>query len=149
MTPHRHWLLNFTPMVIPIRLADGKVVYSTGIGTVQFIPKVDGKQFQGVELTRVLHVPALRNNLLSLLYLMQKKDFTVIIKKNHVDFVLGNALLFTAQVNESNITLLNGSTVFSSENANIASLNLSLWHHRLGHLNMDSIRLLISKNMVT
>ena len=45
MIPHHHWLQNFTPAIIPIRLADHKVVYATGIGTVQFIPKVDGKQF--------------------------------------------------------------------------------------------------------
>ncbi|KZS86476.1 hypothetical protein SISNIDRAFT_388448, partial [Sistotremastrum niveocremeum HHB9708] len=38
MTPHRHWFHNYQPYVTPIRLADGSIVYSAGIGTVQFQP---------------------------------------------------------------------------------------------------------------
>ena len=44
MTPHHHWICNFHPFVIPIQLADHQVIYSTGVGTVQFVPVVDGSQ---------------------------------------------------------------------------------------------------------
>ena len=30
MTPHRHWLHNYVPKRIPIKLADNKTVYSAG-----------------------------------------------------------------------------------------------------------------------
>jgi len=32
------------PYRIPIRLADGSVLYSEGIGSVRFIPEVNGRQ---------------------------------------------------------------------------------------------------------
>lgn len=32
MTPHRHWMRNYTPISIPIRLADHFVVYAAGPG---------------------------------------------------------------------------------------------------------------------
>jgi len=34
MTPHRHWVRNYLPLRIPIRLADNSIVYSSGVGTV-------------------------------------------------------------------------------------------------------------------
>ena len=44
MTFNWHWMCNMTPHCIPIRLADGSVVYSEGIGTVQFSPVVHGQE---------------------------------------------------------------------------------------------------------
>ena len=59
MTPHRHWVHNYTPLRIPIRLADNRVIYSSGVGTVVFNPVIDGKRLQTLEFTKVLHVPEL------------------------------------------------------------------------------------------
>ena len=67
MTPHRHWLRSYAPFRVPIRLADSTIVYSAGVGSVVFQPVVDGKLARPVEFSRVLHVPALRNNLLACL----------------------------------------------------------------------------------
>ncbi|KIN92924.1 hypothetical protein M404DRAFT_35803 [Pisolithus tinctorius Marx 270] len=36
MTLHRHWLRNYSPKHIPIKLADNKIVYSAGIGSVLY-----------------------------------------------------------------------------------------------------------------
>ena len=33
MTPHRHWLRNYAPKRVAIKLADNNIVYSTGVGT--------------------------------------------------------------------------------------------------------------------
>ena len=41
MTPHRHWLKNYSPFHVPIRLADDTVVYSEGVGSVVFKPVID------------------------------------------------------------------------------------------------------------
>ena len=55
MTAHR----------IPICLADGSVVYSEEIGTVQFTPVVNGQEMVPLEFTNVLYVPSLSSNLFS------------------------------------------------------------------------------------
>ena len=65
MTPHKHWLRGLKPYVVPIRLADHSLVYSAGVGSVVFKPLIHGKAAQEIEFSRVLYVPALRNNLLA------------------------------------------------------------------------------------
>src|SRR6266705_411415 len=78
MTPHYHWVQNYSPLCIPIRLADNSIVYSSGVGTVVLHPRMmDGKASQAVEFTRVLHVPSLCNNLLSCLYLARHKNIEI------------------------------------------------------------------------
>ena len=42
MTFNRHWMRHMTPHRIQIRLADGSVVYFEGIGSVRFIPAIEG-----------------------------------------------------------------------------------------------------------
>src|ERR1700742_92947 len=69
MTPHRHWFVSYEAFQTPIRLADGKVIYSAGIGAVDFVPLVDGVAQRPIRFSRVLHVPDLRNNLLLVLFL--------------------------------------------------------------------------------
>ena len=64
MTPHCHWLHNYVPKRVPIKLADNKTVYFAGEGIVYFNPIIDGKAARTFGFTRVLHVPDLRNNLL-------------------------------------------------------------------------------------
>jgi hypothetical protein len=86
MTPHHHWLRNYAPRRVPIKLADNNIVYSAGVRTVVFSPVVDGKTVRAVEFTRVSHVPDLRNNLLSVLYLTRNIGFTVHINSSHMSF---------------------------------------------------------------
>ena len=44
MTPHCHWLHNYTPKHVAIKLTDNTVVYSAGVGSVVFNPVIDGKR---------------------------------------------------------------------------------------------------------
>ena len=152
MTPHRHWFATYKPHVIPIRLADGKVVMSAGIGSVKFQPSdVKGHTLQ---FERVLHVPSLRSNLLSVLYLTTKKGYVVKIEQSTMHFYRNDSLLFTATVNHTNTALLNGVTLPMTEFAGLASsstcpLDTSLWHRRFGHLNIADVKKLLSKNLVS
>lgn len=41
MTPHRHWFRSYSPHVVPVRLADDSVIYSQGMGSVEFVPVVN------------------------------------------------------------------------------------------------------------
>ena len=56
-----------TPHHIPICLADRSVVYSEGIGTVQFTPVVNGQEIAPLKFTNVLYVSSLSSNLFSVL----------------------------------------------------------------------------------
>src|SRR6202000_636377 len=44
MTPHCHWFSSYAPHHVPIKLADNNIVYSAGIGSVVFIPRVNGSE---------------------------------------------------------------------------------------------------------
>ena len=84
MTPHCHWLRNYKPCCIEVKLAGGSSIYSEGVGTVMFQPIINGSPAQQVEFTNVLHVPVLRSNLFSVLFLSMHRDFLIEIKKDTV-----------------------------------------------------------------
>src|SRR5882757_9011456 len=54
MTPHCHWLRNYKLHCIEISLADGSVIYSEGIGSVQFEPVINGRTMQIMEFSNIL-----------------------------------------------------------------------------------------------
>ena len=151
MTPHRHWFNSYKPQSTPIRLANNQIIHSAEIGSVCFQPVVNGKPGQLLEFHRVLHVPQLRNNLLSVLYLTQHKSYIVTIKKDRLLFRRNGSLLFTATVNSNNAAFLDGQVVPMSHFAGATStcaLDYALWHHRFAHLNHEDVRKLHSRELV-
>ena len=151
MTPHRSWFHDYAPYIVPVRLANGVFIKSAGVGTIVFRPK-DGTKVHMVKFSRVLHVPQLESNLLSILYLTQKKDFVVTIVKDKMSFSKNSVELFTATVNSNNSAHLDGVTIPKSEFAGRIStcpLDLTLWHRRFSHLNHGDIKKLYSKTLVT
>ena len=81
MTQHKLWIRNYKPYKVPVRLADHSIIYSEGIGSVYYRPLINGQQAGDIEFTRVLHVSALCNNLLSVLYLTKYRGIDVHISK--------------------------------------------------------------------
>jgi len=151
ITPHQHWIRNYTPYRVSIHLADNRVIYSEGVGTIVFHPLVNKKDSRDVELTQILHVPALQNNLLPVLYLMRQKQFDIHISFNTISFSCSGSVLFTATIDNNNIGYLNGTTLSSSEQVHMSStlpFNLSLWHKRLCHHKYRGIKMLIKDNLV-
>jgi hypothetical protein len=69
MTFNCHWMHNLMPHCILIWLADGSIIHSEGIGSVQFTAVVNGQESGLLEFSNVLYVPNLSSNLLSVLYL--------------------------------------------------------------------------------
>ena len=76
MTPHREWFKSYTPCSVPIRVANGQVVFAAGRGTVEFAPVKDSRNLRSVLFSNVLHVPRLNQNLLSVLTLTCEHAFT-------------------------------------------------------------------------
>ena len=126
-------------------------MYSAGLGTVRFQTEVEGKPGRLIEFHRVLHVPELRNNLLSVLYLTKMKNFIVTIEKDKMFFTQHKELLFTATVNSSYSGIVDGKVVPNTEFAGLTStypLDYTLWHRRFAHLNHSSVRKLIQQELV-
>lgn len=87
MTPHRECFHSYEPYSVPIHVADGTTIKSAGIGTIMFKPRLpNGQQSRGLLFHRVLHVPDLKTNLLSVLYLTSRKGFQVVIKGLDMNF---------------------------------------------------------------
>ncbi|EKM73429.1 hypothetical protein AGABI1DRAFT_134791 [Agaricus bisporus var. burnettii JB137-S8] len=146
MTPHRHWFKSYSPHRIPIRLADNSLVYSAGVGSVVFQPVVNGQETRAVEFTRVLHVPDLRSNLLSCLYLAWHKGFNITISAQSIDFQCKGISLFTATIHSNNSAELDGSTLTSETAFSVSTLpvDLSLWHRRFIHHNYADVKSMIT-----
>jgi hypothetical protein len=90
MTPHRHWFSSYKPHQVPIQVANGHTIMSAGVGAVRFKPKGKGNVI--IEFQRVLHVPHLTSNLLSVLYLTKKKNFRVSIFGSSMSFYQNKVL---------------------------------------------------------
>ena len=67
-----------------------------------------------LKLPRVLHVPALRSNLLSVLFLVKRRAFAVRAQDSTVTFHLQQQRLFTATINEQCAAHLDASTQLHS-----------------------------------
>ncbi|KAI5117634.1 hypothetical protein M0805_006743 [Coniferiporia weirii] len=106
MTPHRHWFFSYSSQRTPVKLANNSVIHSAGIGNVRFQSVVNGKPGRLLEFERVLHVPELHNNLLSVLFLTQMKDYIVTIQRDKMLFCHSGSVLFTATVTSSSSLLV-------------------------------------------
>jgi hypothetical protein len=145
MTPHRHWLHEYTPYVVPIKLANGGVVYSQGIGSIRFV--VNGVWLGPVQFSRVLHVPALCSNLLSILYLTRLHNWECSINATTLTFKHDGVVRFTASIYQNNAGYLNGHVeectnelANPSSSINATPLSQELWHRRCVHPVMPQSR---------
>src|SRR6266571_5135970 len=66
MTFNRHWICNLKPYQVQIRLADGSVVYSEGVGSVHFNPVVNGQEMPPLQFSNVLYVTLHRHFIVSI-----------------------------------------------------------------------------------
>src|ERR1700743_2203741 len=153
MTPHRHWFTEYQPYKVPVRLADGTVIYTAGVGSILFKTNLGRTGVREVVFSRVLHVPALHSNLLSVLYLTGKKGFQVVMEKNTMSFQLDGKLIFTA-TQRGGLAYLDGSTLppYSAQALaalSLLPLTLDLWHCRLSHINYADLKRMVAKGLVT
>jgi hypothetical protein len=75
MTPRRDWFKDYRPSQVLICVANCDVVRAAGIGSVEFLPVKSGLVLCPVVFTNVLHVPALAENLFSVLTVTRKHGF--------------------------------------------------------------------------
>ena len=108
----------------------------------------DGHKMRPVLFSNVLHVPALNQNLLSVLTLTSKHSFRVIIDSNSMAFILDRVPRFYAAVADR-VALLSGSTVVSEASSPAQVSDYELWHRRFGHISLSRLKSLVEHKMVS
>jgi len=98
MTSHKEWIVDYVPLCVPIHLGDHSVVYSAGVGNVWIEPMLSGHPAPLVSLSRVLHVPHLKSNLLSITYLSVQQKVKVSFIENQVVFEKHGGIIFNGTI---------------------------------------------------
>jgi hypothetical protein len=138
MSTQCHWFKTLKPHVVPIHVANNAIVYSKGIGSVILEPL--DKSLNLLLLSRVLYVPALQINLLSVLHLVSTHRFRVKIEGTKMLFLQDARPMFTARIRK-NTAWLDMHTPCAPKSAlrGGSILDCSLWHRRLGHIGKDAL----------
>jgi hypothetical protein len=148
MSPRRSWFTKLEPLAVPMRIANNHVVYSEGVGSVVLEPA--DKLLHPMLLSCVLYVPALRNNLLSILHLVANHRFCIEIKDKEMVFLQNSEHRFTAAICDT-MVWLNASTPPAPEAAlrSEATLSRAFWHRRLCHISADRLKQAITGKVAT
>jgi hypothetical protein len=153
MTSHKEWIVDYIPLKLPIRLGDDSVVYSAGVGKVWFEPMLSGHHAPPVCLSRVLHVPRLKSNLLSITYLSAQQQVKVCFINSKVSFEKNGGLIMEASINAHKVGKLIGRTlpaISIPQQAYTAMLyphDIHLWR-RLGHRRVAAVERAIKHSVV-
>lgn len=123
-----------------IRVANGEIISSAGIGTVKELVNTEGG-IKEIELREVLFVPQISDNLISVGKLTERGDI-VEFERDGCYLRTGNDRVRVGRT-ENNVYKLNtidsGGQATQSEEANIGRC-VHDWHRRLAHRNLDDIR---------
>lgn len=148
MTPFKQWLTNFEWFEHPVKiyLGNGGPVEAYGYGSYRFT-----KDTQPGELDKVLWVPKLKLNLLSVSSAMEQ-GWTVLFNENTVHFRNKDDLrLHGNKYGKGLFHMLlkpNDEELDSSNDAALVSLSLNEWHQRFGHCGLNTIRDMWRKDTV-
>jgi hypothetical protein len=148
MSPRCSWFTKIKPLATPIHAANDHVMYSKGMGSVVLKP-VD-KSLRPVLLSRVLYVPALQNNLLSVLHLVTNHCFRIEIKGEEMVFLQNGEHCFTAAICD-NKAWLNASTPPAPKAAlcGKAKLSRTRWYRCLCHIGEDRLEQTVKGKVAT
>src|SRR5258708_19587010 len=114
------------------------------MGSVVFTPVKNENVLCQIELSNILHVPLLGNNLLSVLTLTRKHNFKVHIQNSTMSFSLNNEPLFEATVREDNSSILNAAPVTQTALSS-SLLSPDLWHPPFAHIGRHILYQLLSE----
>lgn len=150
---NREWFDRFEPTAGQhVRLGDGRRVSLMGAGSLKVrVPISDTRSVDGI-FTNVQYVPDLTANLLSvaamtecgLVVTFEKQKCTI---KNKQQQIIGVATRVSNKLYELVVTHSDSPAALAVTQMEWAD-TLKLWHERLGHCNMASVRQLFTHRMV-
>lgn len=124
MTSHKEWLRNLQPCCIPIHLADNKVIYAIGRGTVVFNPIGN---MCSIVMPSVLYVPELKNNLFSIVSSILDSKLRVEIEGTSLVFKKDKETILTGSI-RGKIAMLDGHTLACNKQDFVAAITKDLLH---------------------
>ena len=157
MTSNCHCMCHMTPYCIPVRLADGSVLYSEGIGSVRFIPEVNGCQMAPLEFSNVLRNTS---HLYSLIFSLSYISQFIVISLSQLSWTpfisseMARLSFKRRPLYQMLHILLETNTIPVEELASLSStatlpMDLTLLHCHLCHHHLAGIRKLLLGNLVT
>ncbi|UYV63944.1 hypothetical protein LAZ67_2006097 [Cordylochernes scorpioides] len=147
MTFRREWFKTYTPFTSdhPIYLGDNSTLLAEGMGDIEIQAYVDGGWYN-TYIRNVLYSPQLKKNLYSL-STSTRRGFNVIIKHDKLQIFMDNDLKAVGVRHDGLYRML--FKVTSSSQGYITSENkLQLWHERLAHLPVATLREMATKGLV-
>jgi hypothetical protein len=135
MFPHRGEFLEYTPMVNSPNNVVGigsNSLCVAGMGTVKLYDETGGSSI----LQDVLHVPQLRNGLLSVTRATDQ-GFETLIAGKHLTFTDGNICIIAPIVN--GLATTPGGTAQAHAASARYGAKLYIWHERFGHAAIETI----------
>ena len=170
MTSQRRWFINYRPLPTPfqVRLGDERAINAIGVGRVGANLHVNGTTSLFI-FSDVYYVPDLNGNLLSVAHLTTK-GFNVEFKDNTCRILRSSKLVgFTPRFNSlyildsipispprAYVTSVGNSPLISLPSAfalkahakPVSKADLTTWHCRLGHINVDYVLKMTHQGMV-
>ncbi|UYV64717.1 hypothetical protein LAZ67_3001746, partial [Cordylochernes scorpioides] len=147
MTFRREWFKTYTPFTSdhPIYLGDNSTLLAEGMGDIEIQAYVDGGCYN-TYIRNVLYSPQLKKKLYSL-STSTRRGFNVIIKHDKLQIFMDNDLKAVGVRHDGLYRML--FKVTSSSQGYITSENkLQLWHERLAHLPVATLREMATKGLV-
>lgn len=145
----REWFVDFKPCNgRSVRLGDDDVCEATGEGTIYIEKLVGGKWIPG-KIEGVWYVPRIKKNLFSVGVCTKKgcviefDDSTVTVKQKNKTMAYG-----TRQSNAIYRMFFRVVMPLTSEETSIASVDLKVWHERLGHVGARALVDMVKNNLV-
>ncbi|UYV73051.1 hypothetical protein LAZ67_10001674, partial [Cordylochernes scorpioides] len=147
MTFRREWFKTYTPFTSdhPIYMGDNSTLLAEGMGDIEIQAYVDGGWYN-TYIRNVLYSPQLKKNLYSF-STSTRRGFNVIIKHDKLQIFMDNDLKAVGVRHDGLYRML--FKVTSSSQGYITSENkLQLWHERLAHLPVATLREMATKGLV-
>jgi len=122
-------------------------INSLGCGDVKINAKINGNSTNLVQLKDALHVPNLRNNLLSVSSITDH-GYTVTFRQNDAIVNRQDGSVALKAIKRNNLYVvdqLDGHATFLCENSDD---NLIRWHQRYGHLNVNDLKRMNNNGIV-
>ena len=152
MTPRKDWIYNLVPDRRLIKVADGRCIYSAGVGYVELSPIPKGVRGPAFRLSDVLYVPDLNANLISTNHLSQYQGFRINTYDSTTEFRLNNRIVFTGTIRSNNLAYLDVDThrfeTAAHTFSQVVPASPQRWHQRWAHAGADLLKELRSSEAV-
>jgi hypothetical protein len=153
MTPYKEKFKVLHPATGHVKVAGGGRLQIKGIGDIDVKWKESELQ-EGCVIKRVLYIPSLDVNLLSIPRIIEKnlgiklsKENAIVMNQNNQIMVGGDLVDRTCIFHEAHTATV-GTKQINSSAYILHKPTLITWHRRLGHLNMNAVKQVIKKQKI-